>query len=167
SLYSTIVHILCSMTVGVMWELIEYSADRWMNLDMQKDRIVQEINSVSIGAEKNAIYHIENIERTVIESKDESGNNIETVIDDGYLDMGIIDTMKDLFVNLLGAIVFSVFGYLYAHYDQKKYRFVRYFIPEKREKSKLVFNGTFGICPSIYTRMSGVLGRIKDEIEKS
>src|SRR5699024_2838811 len=101
-LFLAMVTFCFSMTVGVMWELIEYSADRWMNLDMQKDRIVQEINSVSIGAEKNAIYHIENIERTVIESKDESGNNIETVIDDGYLDMGIIDTMKDLFVNLLG-----------------------------------------------------------------
>src|SRR5699024_11423905 len=101
-------------TGGVMWEFIDYSAERSMDMDMQKDRIVQEINSVSIGAEKNVVYHIETIERTVIESKDESGNSIETVIDDGYLDIGIHDTMKDLFVNLLGAIVFSVFGYLYA-----------------------------------------------------
>lgn len=75
-----------------------------MNLDMQKDRIVQQINSVSIGGENNAVHHI-----------------------------GIIDTMKDLFVNLLGAIVFSVLGYLYAHHDRKKYRFVRNFIPQKKE----------------------------------
>lgn len=132
-LFLAIVTFCFSMTVGVMWEFFEYSADRWMNLDMQKDRIVQEISSVSIDVENNAVYQIEDIQRTVIESKDPSEEIIETVIDDGYLDIGIIDTMKDLFVNLLGAIVFSVFGYLYAQHDKKKYKFVRNFIPQKRE----------------------------------
>src|SRR5690625_4235495 len=130
-LFLAIVTFCFSMTFGVMWDFIEYSVERWMNLDMQKDRIVQEINSVSIGVENNAVYQIENIQRTVIESKDPSGDMIETVIDHGYLDIGIIDTMKDLFVNLIGAIVFSVLGYLYARHDQKKYRFVRNFIPKK------------------------------------
>src|SRR5690606_31302439 len=133
-LFLAIVTFSFSMTVGVMWEFFEYYADRWMNLDMQKDRIVQRIDSVSIGVEKNNVHHLENIQRTVIESKDDSGNMIETVIYDGYLDIGLIDTMKDLFVNLIGAIVFSVFGYLYAHHDQKKYRFVRNFIPRKGSK---------------------------------
>lgn len=132
-LFLAIVTFSFSMTVGVMWEFFEFSADQWMNLDMQKDRTVQKINSVSIGVENNAVYHIDNIQRTVVESKDDSGNIAETVIDGGYLDIGIIDTMKDLFVNLLGAIVFSIFGYLYARHDQKKYRFVQNFIPQKRE----------------------------------
>ena len=36
----------------------------------------------------------------------------ETVtIKDGYLDVGILDTMKDLLVNLIGAVVFSAIGY--------------------------------------------------------
>src|SRR5699024_5087543 len=48
-LFLAIVTFCFSMTIGVMWEFIEYSADRWMNMDMQKDRIVQEINSVNIG----------------------------------------------------------------------------------------------------------------------
>jgi len=130
-IFLAIVTFCFSMTVGVMWEFFEYAADRWGNLDMQKDRIVQEINSVSIDVENNAVYRIEDIQRTVIESKDPSGDMIETVIDHGYLDIGIIDTMKDLFVNLIGAIVFSVLGYLYARHDQKKYRFVRNFIPKK------------------------------------
>ncbi|GGA75309.1 hypothetical protein [Ornithinibacillus halotolerans] len=119
-IFLAIVTFFFSMTVGVMWEFFEYSADRWGNLDMQKDRIVQEISSVSIDVESNAVYRIEDIQRTVIESKDPSGDIIETVIDHGYLDIGIIDTMKDLFVNLIGAIVFSVLGYLYARHDQKK-----------------------------------------------
>ena len=29
----------------------------------------------------------------------------------GYLDIGIIDTMEDLFVNFIGAVVFSVIAY--------------------------------------------------------
>lgn len=133
-LFLAIVTFCFSMTVGVIWEFFEYSADRWMNLDMQKDRIVQEINSVSIGVENNDLYQIENIQRTVIESKDTSGEIIETVIESGYLDIGIIDTMKDLFVNFIGAIVFSVLGYMYAHHDQEKYRFVQNFIPKKGSK---------------------------------
>lgn len=132
-LFLAIVTFCFSMTVGVMWEFIEYSADRWMNFDMQKDRIVQQVNTVSIDKENNAVHNIRNIQRTVIESEDNSGDVIETVITGGYLDIGLIDTMKDLFVNLLGAIVFSVFGYLYARHDRKKYRFVRNFIPRKRE----------------------------------
>lgn len=130
-LFLAIVTFCFSMTVGVLWEFLEYSADRWMHVDMQKDRIIEEINSVNIGEESNNVYHIKNIEQTIIQSKDASGNVVETVIDNGYLDIGIIDTMKDLFVNLLGAIVFSVFGYLYARDDHKKFTFVESFIPKK------------------------------------
>lgn len=130
-LFLAIVTFCFSMTIGVLWELVEYSADRWIDIDMQKDRIIQEVNSVSIGEEKNTVHNIKNIEETVIESQDEFGNNIETVIDGGYLDVGINDTMKDLFVNLLGAFVFSIFSYLYTRYDKRKYRFVKKFILKK------------------------------------
>lgn len=51
-LFLAIVTFCFSMTIGVLWELIEYSADRWIDIDMQKDRIIQEVNSVSIGEEK-------------------------------------------------------------------------------------------------------------------
>ncbi len=132
-LFLAIVTFCFSMTVGVIWEFFEYYADRWMDLDMQKDRIVQEISSVSIGEAGNAVYHIEGIERTVIESKNEAGAVNQTVIEDGYLDIGIIDTMKDLIVNLIGAVVFSVFGYLYAKYDHQKYKFVRNFILRRKK----------------------------------
>lgn len=132
-LFLAMVTFCFSMTVGVMWEFFEYYADRWMDLDMQKDRVVQQINSVNIGDENNEVFHIENIQRTVIESKDVSGDIEKIVIEGGYLDIGIIDTMKNLFVNLLGAIVFSVFGYLYAQHDHKKYQFVRNFMPKRKK----------------------------------
>ena len=47
----------------------------------------------------------------------------------GYLDIGILDTMKDLFVNFIGAVVFSVIGYFYVK-SRGKGRFARRFIPQ-------------------------------------
>lgn len=133
-LFISIMTFCFSMTVGVMWEFFEYSADQWLDFDMQKDRIVQEIHTVELGGGQNAVYHIEDIQRTVVESTDASGNTVETVIEGGYLDIGLIDTMKDLFVNLVGAVVFSVFGYLYVENDREKYTFLRNFIPKKKTK---------------------------------
>ena len=37
----------------------------------------------------------------------------------GYLDIGIVDTMKDLMVNFVGAVVFSVIGILYLKHRGK------------------------------------------------
>ena len=49
----------------------------------------------------------------------------------GYLDLGINDTMKDLFVNFVGAVVFSVIGYFYVK-EKGKGRFASRFIPRVR-----------------------------------
>ncbi|MGJ5711047.1 hypothetical protein [Staphylococcus equorum] len=132
-LFLAIVTFCFSMTIGVMWEFVEYTVDQGMGMDMQKDRVVQKVNSAALANEHNTVHHIDNIEKTIIESKDESGNHVENVVDGGYLDVGIHDTMKDLFVNLLGAATFSVLSYSYAKYDRKKYKFVKNFIL-KREK---------------------------------
>ena len=35
----------------------------------------------------------------------------------GYLDIGLYDTMEDLFVNFIGAVVFSLFGYFYVKHE--------------------------------------------------
>ena len=46
----------------------------------------------------------------------------------GYLDVGIIDTMKDLLVNFIGAVIFSIIGFFYIK-SRGKGRFARRFIP--------------------------------------
>ena len=46
----------------------------------------------------------------------------------GYLDIGLIDTMQDLFVNFIGAVVFSTIGFFYVK-NRGKGRFARRFIP--------------------------------------
>ena len=51
-----------------------------------------------------------------------------TTIEGGYLDIGLIDTMKDLMVNFIGAVVFSILGFLYIK-DRDEYKFIERFIP--------------------------------------
>ena len=38
----------------------------------------------------------------------------------GYLDVGLVDTMKDLLVNFIGAVVFSVIGFFYVKNREKE-----------------------------------------------
>lgn len=123
-----------SMTIGVLWEFGEFSMDRYFKLDMQKDRIITEISSVKINKEKeNDPVKINNIDKTVIYN-----NKTEKyIIENGYLDIGIIDTMKDLFVNFIGAIVFSIIGFLYIE-NRDGYGFAQRFIPKiKKDKSTI------------------------------
>ena len=107
-------------------EFGEFAADRYLNLDMQKDRIVQKISSVELNQEnKNEPVIINNINKTEIYS---NNNQTITTVENGYLDIGIRDTMKDLFVNFIGAIVFSMLGFLYIK-DRDEYQFIERFVP--------------------------------------
>jgi len=51
----------------------------------------------------------------------------------GYLDIGLIDTMKDLLVNFVGAVVFSVGGFFYLKFRGKKSRLIEGFVPTVAE----------------------------------
>lgn len=124
-LFVAIISFCFSMTVGVLWEFFEFSGDKMFHKDMQKDRIVTTVASVSLnptGQNKEVV--VKNIDHTVLYDKD--GNELAT-IEGGYLDVGITDTMKDLAVNMLGAVVFSAAGFLYIH-RRDKYKFAEGFI---------------------------------------
>lgn len=132
-LFLSILSFCFSMTIGVLWEFFEYSADNILKVDMQKDRIVETIRSVKLNPDgENVPVEIDNIEYTLVYTKDKNGNLIEHKIDKGYLDIGLIDTMKDLMVNLIGAICFSIFGYLYV-LNRDKYKFIDHFILKKQK----------------------------------
>ena len=110
-LYVSIAAFCFSMTVGVFWEFFEFSADMLLNLDMQKDTIINGFSSVLFDATNTntAVY---------------SGEILQTEINgriiDGYIDIGLIDTMADLFVNFVGALVFSISGGFYIKHRGKK-----------------------------------------------
>lgn len=116
-----------SMTIGILWEFAEYTIDQYLEKDMQKDRIVTKISSVKINENgDNEPIVIDNINETVIYS---NNSNNTTIIEGGYLELGIHDTMKDLFVNFMGALIFSSIGYLYIK-NREGYRLVEIFIPK-------------------------------------
>ncbi|MCQ2506882.1 MAG: hypothetical protein MJ113_06895 [Lachnospiraceae bacterium] len=112
-LYLAISAFCFSMTIGVLWEFFEFGMDYFFKLDMQKDFVVTSINSVTLDPKGlNNVVHVKDIAETYVVTKDGQTINLGVA---GYLDTGIIDTMKDLLVNFVGAIVFSVIGALYAN----------------------------------------------------
>ena len=118
-----------SMTIGVAWEFFEYGMDRYFGLDMQKDEYVERIKTVTLDPEqKNQVVTFDNIKYTVI--YDENDQPLTTI--EGYLDIGLNDTMKDLIVNFIGATVFSALGYLYI-VNRNRYSFAGVFLTKKKE----------------------------------
>ena len=115
-LYLTLVAFCVSMTIGVLWEFFECGMDLFFGTDMQKDFIVDTIRSTKLDPTNNQnVIVVKDIVNTTITTQ--SGE--VTVIDGGYLDIGILDTMKDLFVNFIGAIVFCIFGFIYEKVGRK------------------------------------------------
>lgn len=130
--FLSIVAFCFSMTIGVLWEFFEFFADCYFRTDMQKDRIVTNISSVLLNDEnENTPIKIDEIEKVIIYGKDISDNVLEFEVKGGYLDIGLIDTMKDLIVNFVGALTFSILGYCYI-LNRDKYKFVNNFIPLKK-----------------------------------
>ena len=134
ALFVALVAFCFSMTIGVLWEFFEYGMDTVFLKDMQKDTVLTTISTVNLEPNgKNVPVTLKNITNTVIESIDENGNKIQTLIEGGYLDIGIHDTMKDLIVNFIGAITFSIIGLLYIK-NTEEYKFAENFIPVMRKK---------------------------------
>ena len=125
--YVAIVAFCFSMTIGVLWEFIEYSADRLVETDAQRDAIVTSISSKKLD-KKNESEPVVINDIIATEVKTVDGKTYK--INGGYLDVGINDTMKDLFVNLLGALVFSTYGYIFVK-KRDKNSFVSNFVPTK------------------------------------
>lgn len=125
-----------SMTIGVLWEFFEFGMDEIIKTDMQKDRIATGISSVALNEEKeNVPIVIKNIEETKIYGEIDN-EKTEITIKGGYLDIGLKDTMKDLLVNFVGAIIFSCIGLLYIK-DRDEYRFAENFIPIMKTEAEI------------------------------
>lgn len=125
-LYMAIVAFCFSMTVGVMWEFFEFSMDTFFGMDTQKDAIVHSISTVMLDPTGGtAVQHIDNIKEVIINGQ-ELGLG-------GYLDIGLKDTMKDLIVNFIGAVVFSIIGYFYVK-KRGRSKFANRFIPSLKEE---------------------------------
>lgn len=125
-----------SMTIGVIWEFFEFGMDYFFLTDMQKDALLHSISSVELNPSGlNDPVVIRDISSIVINGV-KDGVNGSYEYTGGYLDVGIVDTMKDLVVNCIGAVVFSAIGYVYIK-ERGKNRIARSFIPRLREGMSL------------------------------
>lgn len=125
-LFLAIVSFTFSMTIGVLWEFFEFSMDQLFAMDTQKDTLITSIHSAGVDEilppfEENDIHEV-----TV---------NGKVISDQGYIDIGLIDTMEDLFVNFVGATIFSLFSYFYAR-NKERFTFLQNFIPKKKDRNK-------------------------------
>ncbi len=125
-LYLAIVAFCFSMTIGVLWEFFECTMDQVFFLDMQKDSIINHISSVMLDPNaSNVPYGFTDITDVIVVTADGTQHALGL---GGYLDIGLLDTMMDLFVNFIGAVIFSVVGYFYVK-SRGKGTFARRFIP--------------------------------------
>lgn len=124
-IFVAIVAFCFSMTIGIFWEFLEFGCDMLLKTDMQKDFIINSISSVALDpANTNKTIHINDISNITI--------NGEALGVNGYIDIGLIDTMKDLIVNFIGAVIFSIIGFFYIK-NRGKGKFAEKFIPRVRK----------------------------------
>ena len=95
-----------SMTIGVLWEFYEFGVDQLLHTDTQKDTIIHSISSVALDPTmSNTPVRIEGITEVLV--------NGQSLGLGGYLDIGLIDTMKDLLVNFVGAVGINCWANLF------------------------------------------------------
>ena len=126
-LFAVLVAFCVSMTIGVMWEFFEFFMDQVFQLDMQKDTVIQSFSTVVLDpSHGNTPIRLEDIRDVAV-----NGTSLGL---GGYLDIGLIDTMQDLLVNFIGAVLFSFFGY-FCMKGKDKRKLLRTLVPRRKEKN--------------------------------
>lgn len=114
-----------SMAISMAWEFVEFSLDSFFGTDMQKDTLIYNIRSYLLG------------EWTDLPVSEMAEWNVNQVVVNGtelpgYLDIGLIDSMKDMIVETVGAIVYVV-----IYIAGKGKHFVFETLEEERERLDL------------------------------
>lgn len=111
---ATAVFALCfSMAISMAWEFFEFGSDQLLHTDMQNDTVITEIHSHRLDEEMGAVGHLEHITASAI--------NGEIMAWNGYLDIGLLDTMWDMILETLGALAVA----LYLAFSQGKHPIVQ------------------------------------------
>lgn len=122
-----------ALTIGVLWEFFELTVDVLLKKDMQKDTVVDFIYTVMLDPNNsNVVVKKEGIADVILVYADGSQEALGL---GGYLDVGLYDTMEDMFVNFIGATVFSVIGYFYVK-RRGKGKLASKFIPVLADDAK-------------------------------
>ena len=98
--FAAFVGVLMSVSIAVAWEIFEYSCDTFTGSDMQADTVINFINT-KINRTDGSREIYTNITETYV-----NGSSLGI---NGYLDIGLIDTMHDMIIETAGALVFLVY----------------------------------------------------------
>lgn len=94
----TIFALCFSIAAAVIWEFFEFGADIFLGMDMQDDTMVYGLSSYLLGDTLGVIGNITNIQSVTV-------NGIELP---GYIDIGLLDTMLDMLLETVSAVVTSI-----------------------------------------------------------
>lgn len=89
-----------SIAIAALWEFVEYGCDQIFHTDMQNDRVIHDIYSYLLGGNIGETGAINGIYEVFIGGKPLGVG--------GYIDIGLHDTMSDMLLESLGAVVFFV-----------------------------------------------------------
>ena len=107
-MFAAVFGILLSIGIAVVWEFFEYSSDTFLHSDMQADTIINIINT-KINRTDGIADVFNNITETYV--------NGQSLGINGYLDIGLIDTMRDMMLETFGALILLV----YVIFDKNKH----------------------------------------------
>ena len=123
NIYKLAFAIFFSTTVGVAWEFFEYLISETMGFDMLEDAMVTDIQSYLLSQSHNVAVELNDITQTVITY--DGGK--EWVINGGYMDLGLYDTLNDLLIAAAGTVSIAIVSIISFY---KFPKFNKMFIPE-------------------------------------
>lgn len=124
----TLFGFLFSIGIAVFWEIYEFGADMLLGSDMQADTVIGSF-STKIGMTNGETFLYKDITETLV-----NGTSLGV---NGYIDIGLIDTMTDLIVETLGALVFVI----YVIIDRDRHPLITRFERVKKAKATAAEGG--------------------------
>ena len=112
-----------SMAISVFWEFFEFAMDSFLGTDMQKDTLIFDIRSYLLNDVLGGILG-------EMQTMEGVTTTINGVTINGYIDVGRTDTMMDMLVETLGAIVYAVILVI------EKGKYTSFHILEPKEERK-------------------------------
>lgn len=123
---SLIFAVAFSLAVAVLWEIHEYMCTIVLGMETMDDTIIHDFKSFVLGGSRLTPVILDGITKTIVEY----GNGEVYIIEGGYLDIGLIDTVSDMIICTVGAALFALVSALTA---RKHPAVNRLFIPEATE----------------------------------
>lgn len=91
-----------SLSIEFVWEIFEYLTS-FLGFDMLEDTIIYNFDSYLLSGSHNIAFNVHDISETIIYY-----GNGDSLIIKGYLDIGLIDTLHDMIICVIGTIVFLI-----------------------------------------------------------